>query len=506
MDSENTAISRERLSAAPNEIYARTALEPSYNYKLTHFFEELIGVNKAWLLMLREEGVVDEQSAAEVLKANAELEAEGRDGMGKFNPAYEYFYSTMEAYIRNRVGEDKAGLLNIGRTRPEPFVRMSLRKRVLRMLDTNLKLRTAILQVAERHRDTVMALGTHMQHAQVTTLGHYLLGIVHHLERDFGRLHAAFNTTNRSTLGCGALAGSSYAVNRQRVAELLGFEGLVENTNDSVAAGDYTLEAVSAVAAMMTFLSRFCEDLYIWHTQEYSYISIGDEYSGSSSMMPQKKNPYPFEYLRSTAGRTIGEMTSAFTTLHNTNYQDIKDVEEGLPSPVFRAFDESENVIELLTAVLSTLEVHADRMASEARRHFATCTELAARLHRDLGLAPRVAHRIVGNVVMRAINGGIDAGEVDAGFVNESIKHVTGTPIAVTDELVRQSLNPSDFVAAHNLTGGPSPERVDESLRRARQKVESDGQLETRLSSQLQAAAEKVNTLVDKLTGNATQG
>ncbi|KEZ78667.1 argininosuccinate lyase [Salinisphaera hydrothermalis] len=496
--SEDRRISRERLEGHPGEIYTRTILKPSYDFMLEHYFEGLIQANKAWTVMLAERDIIPEDTAAGLLDAIRSLEADGRDGMGEFDPQVEYFYSTMERYLIARVGETIAGDINIGRTRPEPLVRIVMRDRLIETMRGVLALREQLLALAEAHRDTVMPLGTHMQHAQITTLGHYLVGMINALERDLDRLLAAWHRCNFCTLGCGALAGSSYDIDRDRVAELLGFEGLIENTNDCVGAGDYMLESVAALANLMTTVSRLCQDFYIWHTQEFGYISIGDDYSGSSSMMPQKKNPYPFEYSRFTATHVIGEMTGAFASLHNVNYQDTKDVEEGLAPPVFRALSETTAILDLLTGVFSTVEVDAEAMKRQAARHFASCTELAAVIHRATDLSFRSAHRIVGNLVLRAIRQGKDATQVDAALVNESAQDVLGRDLPLDDAMVSGALDPESFVQSHTVKGGPAREPLQAALAEAGERARADRERVDALADGLDTADTTLNTAVEQ--------
>lgn len=498
--SEDRRISRERLAGNPGEIYTRTVLKPSYDFMLSQYFDGLIQTNKAWTVMLVEQEIISAATATGLLDAIGELEAEGPAGMGEFDPQVEYFYSTMERFLIGKVGEAVAGDINIGRTRPEPLVRMVMRERLIGLARGVLALREQLLVLAEAHRDTVMPMGTHMQHAQIVTLGHYLVGLINAFERDLDRILAAWHRCNYCTLGCGALAGSSYAIDRDRVAELLGFDGIIENTNDCVAAGDYMLESVAALANLMTTVSRLCQDFYIWHTQEFGYISIGDDYSGSSSMMPQKKNPYPFEYSRFTATHVIGDMTGAFASLHNVNYQDTKDVEEGLAPPVFRALDDSARALDLLTGVFATVTVDAEAMTRQAARHFASCTELAAVIHRNSELSFRTAHRIVGNLVLRALKQGKDATEVDAALVNESAREVYGEDLTIDDAMVRGALDPKSFVEAHTVVGGPARGPMKAALKRAQDRLAADRQRVDQLAAGLSKAERVLKTRVDACT------
>ena len=465
-------ISRERLQAAPGDVYAETVLEPSYRFMLEHYFWPLVETNKAWTLMLVESGIVDEQTGASLLDAIVELEAAGPDALREFDPRYEYFYSHMEHFLIERVGEEIAGELNIGRTRPEPLARMVVRNRLLDLSDQLAAFCRTLLDLAERETETVMPQWTHFQTAQISTVGHYLVGIENALARDLDRLRAAYGTVNKCTLGCGALAGTSYPVDRELVADLLGFDGFQENTIDCVSSSDFVLASAAAVAGMMVTLSRLSEDLWIWHTEEFDFVVVPDEYSGSSSMMPQKKNPYLFEYTRARAAHAIGEMTASFGTVRAANFQDLKDVEEEVVTPLFRSLDDASRMVRLLDGGISGLEVRREVMLEHAARSFASCTELAAAIHRRSDLSYRTAHRVVANLVLRAFNQGKDARDVDVALVNESARSVLGHDLELDEETVRNALDPTAFVAAHAVSGGPAPEVVRDAIGRAREDLD----------------------------------
>ena len=499
MANNSNRISRERLEAAPGPVYTETVLRPSYDFMLAQYFDELLETNKVWTLMLAETGIIQESTARGLVTAVKALEKEGRSGMGDFNPAFEYFYSTMENYLTEQVGEATSGEINIGRTRPEPLARLAIRNRLAKLLDGLTTLQARLLDLAERERDTVMPMGTHMQHGQVATVGHYVLGIVDQLQRDGARLLAAYKTVNHCTLGCGALAGSSYPIDRERVAWLLGFDGIIENTNDCVGSGDYALEVASATANMMIGISRLCQDFYTWHTQEFAYLMIGDDFSGSSSLMPQKKNPYPFEYIRTQAAHSVGQMTGLFTTLHNTNFQDIKDVEEGLPPALFQQLDESERSLRLLAGVLDTAQFNETVMRDQAARHFATSTELASVIHRATQHSYRTAHRIVGHLVLLAIKQGLQADQVGIDLVQRAAKEVTGDEIPLDESAVRGALDPEAFVRAHTVRGGPAPEPLAQSLARTRAAHEDLCKTISELGERRERAAHELKTSAEAL-------
>jgi argininosuccinate lyase len=315
---------------------------------------------------------------------------------------------------------------------------------------------------------------THFQHAQLSTLGHYFVGIVDALDRDSTRLLAAYTVTNQCTLGCGALAGTSYPVDRELVADLLGFDGVRQNTIDAVAGGDYLLDATAAVANLMVTLSRLCQDLYAWSTEEFGFLTVADEFAGSSSMMPQKRNAYPYEYVRARAAHAIGDATAAFGTLHNTNYQDIKDVEEEMVPPAFRTLHEAIRSLRLLGGTVSTMRVHRERMLERAGAGFAAATELAAVIPRRTPHSARTAHRIVGRMVLLASRAGRSGRQVDLELVNEAARDVLGHELDGLDEdAVRRAIDPREFVEAHDVPGGPARERVCEAIAAADARIAS---------------------------------
>ena len=439
-----------------------------------HYFDALVEASLAWTVMLVDTGIVSRATGARILEALTTLGRAGPRALGEFNPAYEYFYSHMERYLADHAGPEVAGEINIGRTRPEPLARMATRERVLETLDLLAALRATLLDLAEREAETVMPQWTHFQHAQPSTLGHYALGVADALSRDAHRLGAAYTTANACTLGCGALAGSSYPIDRELVAELLGFDEVRVNTLDCVASADYLTEAAAALAGTMVTLSRLCEDLYVWHTEEFDFVVIGDEYAGSSSMMPQKKNPYPFEYVRARAAQTVGDAASALGVLHNTNFQDLKDVEEEVVHPVFRSFRDAALCLRLLDGSVASLEWRREAMLERAGRGFAAATELAARIHRGSDLSYRTAHRIVGNLVLRAVKSGRGARDVDAELLDLSAEEVIGRPLGLDDAAVRAALDPADFVRAHDGPGGPAPAAVAGALLAARDRLARD--------------------------------
>ncbi|MGH3383363.1 MAG: argininosuccinate lyase [Nocardioidaceae bacterium] len=473
-------------------------LEPSFRFMLDNYFDALLETNTAWALMLADTGVVRPEHVSSLLKALERMSSEGAAAFVEFNPAYEYFYSHVENRLAQLAGPDAAGQINLARTRPEPLTRMALRTRILTVSERLARLTDCLLDIAEVEGDTVMPQWTHLQPAQPSTLGHYLLGVVDALDRDAGRIQSAYRTTNACTLGCGALAGTSYPIDRQLVADLLGFDEVRVNTIDCVASGDYALETTAALANLATTLSRLCEDLYVWHTDEFGLVEIGDAFAGSSSMMPQKKNAYPFEYVRARAAHAVGDMVAAFGALHNTNFGDIKDVEEEMVPPTLRSCEEVANSLELLTGTLGSLTVNRERMAQRAGAGFSTATELAAVLHRETELDFRTAHRVVGRLVGLAVQRGVRPQDVGADLLDEASEDVLERTAGLSDDQVRRALDPHGFVAAHTVLGGPAPEPVRDALAGARVAAARRADWHQEATATLAAAAEELRHRVEQ--------
>ena len=444
-------------------------LEPGYRFMLEHYFGALAETNLAWAAMLVETGIVEPEAGARLLEAVVALEQAGPEALGEFDPRYEYFYSHMEHWLIEHAGEEVAGEINIGRTRPEPLTRMALRARLLGARRRRRRACRTLLDMAEREAETVMPQWTHFQHAQLSTLGHYLAAIVNALERDADRLLAAFRTTNQCTLGCGALAGTSYPVDRDLVAELLGFDGVRENTIDAVSGGDHVLEATSAIAGLMVNLSRFSQDFYIWHTEEFGFLLGGRRVRGLELDDAAEEERLSVRVRARPRRPRDRRRASAYGTLHNTNYQDIKDVEEEMVPPAFRSLEEAARAIRLLEGTVSTMEIRRERMLEQAGRGFAAATELAATIHRAGGVSARTAHRVVGHLVLQASKQGkrrprrrprAGAG-VRRGRPRPRARRARGRGRP-------RAMDPRAFVDAHDVPGGPAPARVREAIAAAR--------------------------------------
>ncbi|MGD9941635.1 MAG: argininosuccinate lyase, partial [Burkholderiaceae bacterium] len=290
------------------------------------YFDVHLRIHQAHVLMLAEQGLVGDADGRLILQALRELERSGRDGLELH--ADTDLYMQMEAFVKDRAG-GAGGMMHMGRSRNDLYAcgaRMLNRDKLQQMMADVLALQRVVLRRAGEHAATVMPGYTHLQHAEPITVGHFLLAFFDALTRDMTRLRAAYASTNQNALGGSALAGSSFPLDRERTGSLLGFDGLVENSYDAVAARDYLVESVAAVAILASTVTRVVDALIIWSTSEFAMIDMPDSYAYTSSIMPQKRNPgYFLESLRSKSERITGDLTAVMCTLKGTTFAQSRD-------------------------------------------------------------------------------------------------------------------------------------------------------------------------------------
>ena len=467
---------RDRMRASAHPVFAEQILNPIFEFNCRHFFAPLLAAHRAWLTMLAECGIVGRGPAKAIFKGLEELEAAGPDSVRPFDRAVEYYYLHMERALVALVpgGEAVVGDLNLGRTRPEPLARMVVREKLLHVLKGVLDLREALLDRGETEAATVMPGYTHLQHAQPTTLGHYLLAVHDHLERDSERLLQALDVTDRCTLGCGAMSGTSLPIDRERVRELLGFGRLCENTIDSVSASDHVTATAAALASVMTIVGRLCQDLYVWSSQEFAMIDVTDEFSSSSSLMPQKKNALVLEYLRSRTARTIGSLAGCFAVLHNVGYMDTEEVELESYLPLFDCFKSVEQTLPTIAQVVRAMRPDRRLMYSRAERGFSSVTALAEQIQSTQHISYRSAHRVVARAVLLAVEADRTAAEINADLLNRAAQDTIGRRLTLDDGAIEACLNPGTFVRNQMVIGAASPEEVERMATDRRVRLRAD--------------------------------
>jgi len=460
----------------PNPTYAAHVLAPSFAEAKERFFAPMIAANKAHVLMLLKQGIINQECAEALLAALLQIEAEGPEAMD-YQPGVEDLYFCAERRLIALAGAEAGGNLQLARSHNDLGValgRLALRDELLGTLERLNHFRGTLLAFSREHLETVMPGYTHTQPAQPITLAHYLAGVLGFMERDATRLKAAYATTNCSPLGAAAFTTSGFPVDRRYVAELLGFAGPMESSYDAIGASDHMTEAVAALLTMAANLSRFTKDLLFWATREAGAIRIGDDFVQISSIMPQKRNPVVLEHLRARLGHVYGHVLSVLTLSHNVPYGDTQDIEDEIYEPLFGAFEATDAVLELYAAVFESLEVDRAHLLARSAEGFTTATELADTLVREKGLAFRTAHAIVARLVKMATAQGLSPNQVGVAILEEAALAVTGHPLGLTEEALHRALDPIHFVQVRRVMGGPAPEATAAVLANVEEALERD--------------------------------
>lgn len=455
-----------RLDKGPAEGYIENLRKPEFELLIEHFFDPLFTLNRAHVIMLEENHLLEPEPAAEILQVFDRIEDEGIDeSVSGADHSDIHFY--VEEYLIDELGEQTGGVLQTGRSRTDVYDaagRIVVRERLLEIIEGIVTLRTAVLDLAAESTETVMTGYTHSQPAQPITLSHYLLAFDNLLGRDFDRLKRAYDLTNDCPLGSAVMGGTGFDVDRHRLAELGGYDGLVFNTYDATASMDFVPEATSAAAILMTNISRLARDLIEWGTHEFDVVEISDGYASVSSMMPQKKNPYTLEKLRTEASDTIGAANSSLIHLKAAPYGDVSEVAKYAFVPLVQESGEIERMLRLMGGVIDTLEINEQRLYQNAAENFCTMTEVADTLVREDGLSFRQAHEIVGSMVRIALDDDRGADDLTLDDINRAARSVIDRTTSLDDETFQQAIDPAVNVQRRDIPGGTAPRRNVEEL------------------------------------------
>lgn len=473
----------------PGKIYTEVELEPAYDAAKHVLLPPMMAVNKGHLVMLVEQGLISREDAAKIYEALCSLDLPGIEH-SQYDPRFEDLFFTVENLLLQKAG-DVAGNLHLARSRNDMGVamyRMAIRPRLLAFIEAVQALKESLLFLAEEHADTVMLGYTHTQPAQPMTFGHYLTAAYDSLSRDERRLRAAYQNVNRSPMGAAAITTTGFPINRQRVAELLGFDEVIENSYDSIAGGDYLTETASAIELTSIHVGRFVHDLLEWATQEFSVLKVADPYVQKSSIMPQKRNPVAIEHSRSLLSATAATARIVITMLHNTPYGDIVDTEDDLQPYLWQALTLGTRVMKLLAAVTATMEVNKEVLKQRLKESFAVITELADTLVRECGLPFRQAHAVAHHVVQLAMKEGCKAFEITTEHLAAAAQAVLGKPLHLQKETLATALDPYHFVNIRKVYGGTAPEEVQRMVKERKQSFQQDQAWLTGARSKLEQA------------------
>lgn len=371
------------------------------------FYKQDIEGSIAHVTMLAKQGILTGQERDDIVCTLKEIRDEVESGRLEITSEYEDIHSFVEANLIDRLG-DTGKKLHTGRSRNDQValdMRLYTRDELLHTDDLLKELLETILKIMEANTETIMPGFTHLQKAQPITLAHHMGAYFEMFKRDRLRLHDIYERMNYCPLGSGALAGTTYPLDREYTAELLGFYGPTLNSMDGVSDRDYLIEFLSACATIMMHLSRFSEEIIIWNSNEYQFVEIDDAYSTGSSIMPQKKNPDIAELVRGKTGRVYGALMSLLTTMKGIPLAYNKDMQEDKELS-FDAMDTVKGCIALFTGMLATMKFNKGKMRLSANNGFTNATDAADYLVKH-GVPFRDAHGIIGKIVLYCIERGI---------------------------------------------------------------------------------------------------
>jgi argininosuccinate lyase len=374
-------------------------------------------------------------------------------------------FNAREAELERRVGRAAAGWLSAGRPRREAFrvaLRLTARAGVLELHDALVEQASALVRHATATRAALATDYTYLQPAQPTTVGHLLLAYAYPALRDAERARASHAALSTSVAGAGGSAGSRWSIDRTRLAELLGGDGIVEHTKDAAWQADVYVELLASLAIAATHQAQLGQDFEIYASQEFGLIELSDAHSRASALMPQKKNPYALSAIRTQAGQASGDVASAFATLHTGSARtDHFHLLNGL---VPRALDEAVAIARLTASVLDGLELDTERFAQIARESFVTAADVADVLALTGDVDYRSAHTIVGRAIRELVDAGEPSTRLTAGGLAAAAAATIGRPVEVDEAVLRDALDPAACAAARRQTGSSSEAAMEEML------------------------------------------
>ncbi len=413
--------------------------------------------------MLAKQSIISQEDLAAIEKGLAEVQADIDANRFEWLLDLEDVHLNIEKALTDKIG-DAGKRLHTGRSRNDQVatdIRLWLRSVCDDAIAGIQQLQTNLLDLAEQHADTIMPGFTHLQVAQPVTFGHHLLAYYEMLSRDATRLGDCRKRFNQMPLGAAALAGTSYPIDRAMVAELLGFDGLCENSLDAVSDRDFAIEFTATSALVMTHLSRFSEELILWASPRFGFIEIADRFCTGSSIMPQKKNPDVPELVRGKTGRVNGHLISLLTLMKGQPLAYNKDNQED-KEPLFDTADTLLVTLEIYADMLRGIEVDKANMRQAAFEGYATATDLADYLVKK-GMPFRDAHEVVALEVKQAVEKQCDLSELSLAELQQFSSTITEDVFSV--------LTLEGSVASRNHIGGTAPEQVKQAIRRARQSL-----------------------------------
>ncbi len=478
--------------------------QPRLSQEIATSFPHVVDVNQAHTIMLAEKGIISGEVARGLARALIEIEREGAQALAA-SPALEDVHFNFEAALIERAGADVGGRVHIARSRNDmgaTIDRIRARHAYLQITRELVGLRKVLLERAATHADAVMSGYTHLRPAQPVTFGFYLLGIAEAMERDHGRVAGAYGTINRCPMGAAAMAGTSFPIDRERVAVLLGFDEVLAHAQDAVASRDFLLELGSACAILGVTWSRLAQDLYVWSTDEFGLIELTDDVAGTSSIMPQKKNPVVMEFLKATSGENIGSLVSVLSTMRASHFTNSIDGVRASTAGAWQLLETTVRSLVIARLMVAASTPNRENMLRQVRRNFSTLTDVADLLVRDCGVTFREAHHVAGAAVRIALDRGLDSSKIDHTVLERAALEVLGRAISISPEQAVSSSDPQLSILQRKSMGAASPGEIGRLNARALERLRDDEATLERQVAQQRAQREALKSAIATLAGS----
>lgn len=442
----------------PAQNYKANVLHDCFEDAKKYFLKAYMDVDYAHGVMLGEQGILTKDELQALMRAVRGIDPKSFESI-TYDGTFEDVFFLFQQEITKRCDPDTAGKLHTARSRNDIDVtiyRLVLRQDALRLIESAMELRRVFLDLAAQHYETLIPAYTHTQPAQPSTLAHFLLAMAENLGRDIRRLKSAYENMNYCPLGAGAITTTGFPINRHRVAELLGFTAPTVNSYGSIASVDYFTEMLGATAALLVNIGKFAQEFLLMAMQEFDVIRLPDGFVQGSSIMPQKRNPVALEHIRAIGSKALGQTLGVFTSIHNTPFGDINDVEDDLQPLIYTAIRDANRAVSLFAGTLKSATFKLETLRKRAGEKFITVTELADTIVRHENVSFRMAHKIVGTSVKNSL----EAGAISYGVLQAAANEVLGRPLSMTEEEVERALSPEHFVAIRMVYGGPAPQEA----------------------------------------------
>ncbi|WP_417453115.1 argininosuccinate lyase [Kiloniella sp.] len=449
-----------RFSVGPSEVMEKINASIDFDKRMSA--QDIAG-SKAHCSMLVKQGIISTEDGNAILQGLDTISREIENGTFTFSAALEDIHMNIENRLRELIG-DAAGRLHTARSRNDQVAtdfKLWVRSAIDELDKQTGLLIEALIKQAEDNFDVIMPGYTHLQAAQPVTFGHHMLAYVEMFGRDRSRLRDCRKRLNECPLGAAALAGTSFSIDRHMTAEALGFDRPTANSLDSVSDRDHALEFMSSGAILATHLSRFAEELVIWCSQGFGFVTLSDAFTTGSSIMPQKKNPDAAELIRGKVGRVIGSMNTLFVVMKGLPLTYGKDMQED-KEPVFDAADTLILSVTAMNGMVSDMVANRDKLHAATAHGFLTATDLADWLVKELNLPFRDAHHVTGTIVKLAEDKGCDISDL-------SLEEMQSVEARISQDIFRV-LTVEQSAQSRTSFGGTAPENVKAAAKAARER------------------------------------